>query len=226
MQTVTKPGVRLCSALSYLKRGGRVADIGTDHAYLPIYLVGEGFSSAALACDINEGPLRSARANIASAGLSNRIETLRTDGLCGVESFCPDDVIIFGMGGELIARILSDAPWVKTRDVGLILQPMTKASVLRAWLLENGFEITGETITFEEKYYQTIAARYTGKHETYRECQLLVGRNNILERPPLFEGLVRHEIHVLDAIILGKSKSEHADMEQEIRLRKALEELL
>ena len=226
MQTVMKPDTRLCSVLPYLKRGGRVVDVGTDHAYLPIYLVAEGISAQALACDINEGPIRSARANIAAAGLDDRIATLRTDGLCGVEQFHPDDVMIFGMGGELIARILADAPWVRSRDVGLILQPMTKASVLRAWLLGNGFAITGETITLEDKYYQTVAARYTGTVEHYTECELLIGRKNIEERPPHFEGLVRHEIHVLDAIIRGKSRSAHADTEKETRLKRALEELL
>lgn len=221
-----KPDTRLCSAIPYLKKGGRVADVGTDHAYLPIYLVAEGISSSALACDINEGPIRSARANIAAAGLGDRIGTLRTDGLSGVEDFHPDDVMIFGMGGELIARILSDAPWVRSGDVGLILQPMTRIATLRAWLLENGFAITGETITLEDKYYQTIAARYTGVPEHYTECELLIGRKNILERPPHFEGLVRHEIHVLDAIIRGKSRAICADTEAETRLLRALEELL
>ncbi len=226
MQTVIKPDARLCSALPYLTRGGRVADIGTDHAYLPIYLVHEGISSEALACDINEGPIRSARANIEAAGLSSRIGTLRTDGLCGVEDFHPDDVMIFGMGGELIARILSDAPWVKDPRVGLVLQPMTKASVLRAWLLENGFEITGETVTFEDKYYQTVAARYTGTVTEYNERELLLGRLNIDTKPPHFEGFLRHEIRVLDAIIRGKSQSAHADVSAELRLKTSLEELL
>lgn len=226
MQTTTKPDTRLCSAIPYLKRGGRVADIGTDHAYLPIYLVAEGISAQALACDINEGPIRSARANIAAAGLDDRISTLRTDGLCGVEQFHPDDVMIFGMGGELIARILADAPWVKSEKIGLILQPMTRIATLRAWLLENGFTITGETITLEDKYYQTVAARYTGVVAHYTECELLIGRKNIEERPPHFEGLVRHEIGVLNAIIRGKSRSANADTEAETRLVRALEELL
>jgi tRNA (adenine22-N1)-methyltransferase len=221
-----KPDTRLCSAIPYLKRGGRVADVGTDHAYLPIYLVAEGISSAALACDINEGPIRSARANIAAVGLDDRISTLRTDGLVGVERFHPDDVMIFGMGGELIARILSDAPWVKSGEIGLILQPMTRIATLREWLLEIGFTIVGETITLEDKYYQTVAARYTGTVAHYTECELLIGRKNIEERPPHFEGLVRHEIGVLNAIIRGKSRSANADTEAEIRLVRALEELL
>ena len=226
MQTYIIPDSRLLSAIPYLTRGGCVADVGTDHAYLPIYLVGEGISSRALACDINEGPIRSARKNIEAAGLSDRIDTLRTDGLCGVEAFSPDDVMIFGMGGELIARILEDAPWVKDERIGLILQPMTRAAALRAWLLENGFEILGETVTFEDKYYQTIHARYCGKSGEYSAAELQVGRLNIERRPPLFEGLVRHEMKVLDAIIAGKSRSKSADVSAEMNMRGLLEELL
>ena len=226
MQTPMIPDTRLRSAVPYLKRGGRVIDVGTDHAYLPIYLVREGISSHALACDINRGPIVSAQGNIAAAGLEVQIDTLQTDGLHKTESFCPDDVMIFGMGGELIVRILSEAPWVKDASIGLILQPMTRASVLRRWLLDNGFAITGETITFEDKYYQTVAARFCGVSERFDDVELLVGRRNIQTRPPLFEGFVRHEIHVLDAIIAGKSRSASADMSEEMRMKKRLEELL
>jgi tRNA (adenine22-N1)-methyltransferase len=226
LQTQNIPDTRLRSAIPYLKKGGRVADIGTDHAYLPIYLLEQGLVSRAVACDINEGPIRSARKNIAAAGLEERIETLCTDGLCGVEAFAPDDVMIFGMGGELIARILSDAPWVKDASIGLILQPMTRASVLRKWLLDNGFEILGETITFEDKYYQTIHARFSGEKTDYSDVELLLGRLNIASRPPLFEGFLRHEIKVLDAIIAGKLRGKNPDVAEDLKLKQSLEELL
>ncbi len=226
MQHFITPDSRLLSAVPYLTRGGRVADVGTDHAYLPIYLIREEILSHALACDINEGPILSARKNIAEAGLADRIDTLRTDGLHGVESYRPDDVMIFGMGGELIVRILSEAPWIKTENVGLILQPMSRISVLRKWLLDNGFAIVGETVTFEDKYYQTLCARYCGARSTYSPLELQVGRHNIRTRPPHFEGLVRHEIAVLESVIRGKSRSERADVAEELQLKQDLEELL
>ena len=226
MQHINTLDTRLRSAIPYLKNGGRVADIGTDHAYLPIYLVQQNIVSYALACDINKGPILSARANIAAAGLSNRIDTLQTDGLHGVDAFSPDDIMIFGMGGELIVRILSEALWIKEKSIGLILQPMSRSSVLRRWLIENGFSITGETLTFEDKYYQTVAARYTGETEIYTDTELLVGRHNMQTRPPLFEGFVRHEIKVLDTVIAGKSRSERADTQFEALIKQNLEELL
>ncbi len=227
----TKPqtpsiGARLCSAVPYITRGGCVADIGTDHAYLPIYLVREGIAACAVACDINEGPIRSARANIDAAGFSGVIDTLLTDGLHGVDAYAPDDVLIFGMGGELIVKILSEAPWVRNASVGLILQPMSRANILRRFLAENGFCIIGETISFEEKYYQTIAARYTGERYAYSETECRVGRLNIQTRPVLFEPFVRHEIHVLDNILAGKACSKDADTSAERELKQKLEELL
>ncbi len=220
-------GIRLSTAIPYITPGGCVADIGTDHAYLPIHLVKRGLCARAVACDINEGPLQSARANIAEAGLGGRIDTLLTDGLHGVERFSPSDVMIFGMGGELIVRILSEAPWTKSGRVGLILQPMSRAEILRHWLCENGFSIEGETISFEGKYYQTIHARYTGIQDvSYSAVECRVGRWSIQNRPPLFEGFVRHEIKVLDNILAGKAQARAADTADELALRAALEALL
>ena len=226
MQPKSVLSARLLSALPYLKKGGAVIDVGTDHAYLPIYLVGEGISSRALACDINRGPIESAAHNIAAAGLARRIDTLCTDGLHGTEGFDPDNVLIFGMGGELIIRILSEAPWVKDAGIGLVLQPMTRAHLLRRWLLENGFAIVGETITHEDRYYQTIAARYCGKSEAYTEEELLLGRLNIENNAPNLAGFIEHEIGVWEAIRRGKSQSANADTRDEDRTLQFLSERL
>ena len=226
MQPKSVLSARLLSALPYLKKGGAVIDVGTDHAYLPIYLVGEGFSSRALACDINRGPIESAAHNIAAAGLARRIDTFCTDGLHGTEGFDPDNILIFGMGGELIIRILSEAPWVKDAGIGLVLQPMTRAHLLRRWLLENGFAIVGETITHEDRYYQTIAARYCGKSEEYTEEELLLGRLNIENNAPNLAGFIEHEIGVWEAIRRGKSQSANADTRDEDRTLQFLSERL
>ncbi len=222
MQSIITPSARLLSALPYLKKGGAVIDVGTDHAYLPIYLVGEGFCSRALACDINRGPIDSAARNVAAARLCNQIDTLCTDGLHHTEGYEPDDILIFGMGGELIIRILSEAPWVKNPNIGLVLQPMTRAHLLRGWLLENGFEIVGETITLEDRYYQTIAARYCGKSEEYTEEELLLGRLNVQNNAPNLRGFVEHEIGVWEAILRGKSRAVDADTRNEERVLKFL----
>ncbi|MBR6874655.1 MAG: SAM-dependent methyltransferase, partial [Ruminococcus sp.] len=100
-------------ACARLVRGSRAADVGTDHGYLPMYLVQNGICESALACDINEKPLASARENIEKAGLSDKIGVYLSDGLGSVPCEGITDVIVAGMGGELIADIISRANWIK-----------------------------------------------------------------------------------------------------------------
>ena len=160
---------RLLTAVSYVRGGRLVADIGTDHAYLPIYLceqrkltpvtVGGGETLCAVAADINKGPVERADEHIAAARLTKYIKTVQTDGLTGLDLYDPQDIIIFGMGGELIATILAAAPWVNAEGRRLILQPMTHAEKLREYLLAAGYSIVGETLSREgDRIYQTICA--------------------------------------------------------------------
>ena len=132
---------RLYAASELVRDGAFVSDVGTDHAYLPIALCLSGKIRGAVASDINKGPIEKARENIEKYGLSTKISTVHTAGLDGIEPFSPDDVLVLGMGGELIASIIADAPWVASKDINLCLQPMTHAEDLRRFLIENGFEI-------------------------------------------------------------------------------------
>jgi tRNA (adenine22-N1)-methyltransferase len=219
--------VRLGTALTYIQAGERVADIGTDHAYLPIHLIREGIASRALAADINEGPLESARLNVREAGLEGKIDLLLTDGLHGVRDWHPDRILIFGMGGELIAKILSEADWVRDPAIGLVLQPMSRAAFLRRWLQENGFAITGETLSFEDRFYQTLSVRWTEeKIESYSEGELLLGRENLRARSPLFLEFVRHERAVMQRILDGKKRARSVDCSEELRLMEFMDSLL
>ena len=174
---------RLMTAVPYIRPGRLTADIGTDHAYLPIYLCETGKLTpvparngevlCAIAADINQGPVDRADQHIAAAGLTRAIRTLRTDGLRGLDVYDPDDVVIFGMGGELIASILGAAPWVCAPGKRVILQPMTHAEKLRAYLLEAGYAIIGETLSREgDRIYQTICAEPTGKRDDISIPQL------------------------------------------------------
>ena len=231
---------RLMTAVPYIRGGRLVADIGTDHAYLPIYLCEQrrltpvatpnGETICAIAADINKGPVERADEHIAAARLSRYVKTVQTDGLTGLDVYDPADIIIFGMGGELIMRILQEAPWVKNKAIGLVLQPMSRGHLLRQWLCENGFRICGEAISDTAKFYQTIYARYDGVGESYTEEELLLGKRNIEGCPPLFEGFVRHEIAVHQRILEGKQKSSDADASDELRaigfLTKRLEKIL
>ncbi len=167
---------RLLTAASFVREGAVVADVGTDHAYLPIYLVSAGTAIRAVASDINEGPLARAEANVRRFGLTDRIALRLTPGLVGIEAFAPTDILICGMGGELIASILEAAEFVRDSQIRLILQPMTSARELRMWLAANGFAIEEERFAKErEKLYVVIAASYTGEPYTISEVDSYIG---------------------------------------------------
>ena len=176
---------RLGAAAALVRAGAVVADVGTDHAYLPIALCLSGRATRAVASDVNEGPLARARENIRAWGLEERIETRLADGLDGLADAHPTDILILGMGGELIARILADAPFTRDRSIRLILQPMTHPELVRAYLAENGFTIVEERLIKEEKIYQILCAEYTGACEDYTPLERLVGKQNLARRDAL-----------------------------------------
>ena len=163
----TKLNGRLCSAASFVRQRAVVADIGTDHAYLPIFLVEAGISPRAFAADINEGPLQKAEENIRAAHLSDKIECRRLDGAAGLSGLGVTDYAICGMGGELIADIIERAPHLKDSEIRLILQPMSRQEHLRAYLLGAGFTVIGEAYSSDGgKDYVCFAAEFSGKtHE-------------------------------------------------------------
>jgi tRNA (adenine22-N1)-methyltransferase len=154
---------RLAVLAAYVSRGDRVADIGTDHAYLPIQLLRQGISRRAILTDIGEGPLARARENILRAYKNEEIdaedgrirtadgeyELRRGDGLAPVEPGEADTAIIAGMGGELIARILG-ADRDRTNSIGrYVLQPRTKSAELRQYLLGGAYRIADEDLAEE-----------------------------------------------------------------------------
>lgn len=167
---------RLLTAVQFVREGSRLADIGTDHGYLPIFLILEGRIPFAIAADINRGPLDKADENIHKYALDGKIKTVLCDGLRSIDKDEVDDVAIFGMGGELIVKILDEAPWLKDPAKRLILQPMTHPEKLRKYLADNGYRIIGEALSFDRgKIYQTICAEYDGIIRKFDDITLLYG---------------------------------------------------
>ena len=178
---------RLLTAVQFAREGKKLADIGTDHAYLPIYLVNMGIITSAIAADINQGPLDKAQENIAKYGFEENIKTVLCDGLAKIDLNEVDDIAIFGMGGELIVKIIDEATWLKDFNKRLILQPMTHPEKLREYLAKNGFYIIGETLSSDRgKIYQTICASYDGIVREYDAFtyafgeHILKNKNNLL----------------------------------------------
>ena len=154
---------RLLSCAEFVRAGAVFADIGTDHGYLPLFLLREGRITRAYLSDVNRGPLSSAERNAAEEGLSDKCEFILTDGARALCDKGITDYAICGMGGELITRIIGDAPHLFTEGTRLILQPMTKQECVRRFLVENGFSVITERFSFDSgKYYVTVVAEYTG----------------------------------------------------------------
>lgn len=167
---------RLLTAVQFVREGSRLADVGTDHGYLPIFLILEGRIPFAIAADINRGPLDKADENIHKYALDGKIKTVLCDGLRRIDKDEVDDVAIFGMGGELIVKIIDEAPWLKDTSKRLILQPMTHPEKLRKYLADNGYRIIGEALSFDRgKIYQTICAEYDGIIRKFDDITLLYG---------------------------------------------------
>ena len=171
-----KLDLRLAAAADFVKEGTVAADVGTDHGYLICYLINEGICTRGFATDINIKPLESARKLIREMDLENEIETVLTDGLKGLPEDEIDEVLICGMGGETIIGILEDAKWVKSEKVHLVLQPMSRADMLRRWLCENGWSIDAEKAVEVEKHlYTVISADYIGGSEVPDDLYCLTG---------------------------------------------------
>ena len=154
---------RLLSAAEFVRQGAVFADVGTDHAYLPIFLLKKERISRAICSDINHGPLLNAEKNARDSGVFEKIEFILADGAEALLGKGVTDVAVCGMGGELIADIIERAPFLKSASVRLILQPMSKQSVLRRYLAASGFKISSEKYSTEAKRsYVTILAEYIG----------------------------------------------------------------
>ena len=171
-----KLDLRLAAAADFVREGTVAADVGTDHGYLICYLVNEGICIRGFATDINIKPLESARNLIHEMELDEEIETVLTDGLVGLPEDEIDEVLICGMGGETIIGILEKAKWVRSEKVHLVLQPMSRADMLRRWLCENGWNIDEEKAVEVEKHlYTVISANFIGGKENPDDLYCLTG---------------------------------------------------
>lgn len=161
-------------------RGSVVADIGTDHAYLPVYLVESGICDKAFACDIKRGPLEKGQQNIIINNLEDKIETRLSDGLQGIKENEADTFIICGMGADVIIHILSSCPYICNEKYTLIIQPMSKYYTLIEWLYNNKFHITTHKCTHEgERNYTVFKVKYTGKEKNFSTSDTYIGNMDL-----------------------------------------------
>ena len=228
MNNTLKLSPRLSAAASFVREGSFIADVGTDHAYLPIYLCEQGLIRGAVASDVNRGPVERARGHIKAYGLADNISVEHCDGLDGLEKYSPDDIFILGMGGELIVSLLSRAPWLTTQGKRLVLQPMTHPEAVRAYLLENSFSIVDEVLVEDDKIYQIICAEYTqcGGKYPQNALSLHFGAKNIERGGEILHSLLSHWVDILEVRIEGKRRGNEADSSFEEALLEEIKNVL
>ena len=189
--------------------GETLADIGTDHAYLPAYLLQNGKIARAIAADLRAGPLARAKVTARDAGCADRMDFRLCDGLRGLHREEADTVVIAGMGGETITHILAQAPWTDWTGMQLLLQPMSTQPELRRWLWETGFVISWEKLVQEGDTLYVIQGVEPGREKDFTPAELWAGRQS---RDPLrgawLDHLLRKSGRALEGVRQGRETCE------------------
>jgi len=203
--------------------GSRVADIGTDHGFIPVYLVRNNIVSKVIASDISRGSLEKTINLVKEQGLSNVIETRLGSGLKVLKAGEVDTVIIAGMGGLLIKNILEESPDILQEVKTLILQPMNFQSELRRWLIQNSFTIKDEELVIDNGRIYEIMLVEHGEQEEWNDVELEISPRLLEKKHRLLEPFILKKISIMENII---SKLDDNNTENATKKRKHCEEKL
>ncbi|MDP4089852.1 MAG: class I SAM-dependent methyltransferase [Bacillota bacterium] len=209
---------RLKRIAGMVNRCSSIADIGTDHGYIPIFLVKNRVCERAVASDINRGPVLRALANVKKAGLEGAIECRLGGGLGIVSPGEVEGAVIAGMGGYLIVDILEERPEVVQKLQFVVLQPVQHSVVMRKYLYNRGYDIIDEELCYDEgKYYEIIKARFDGVSRDAEDIYYEIGSKLLEKKHPLLKEFIHFKIKKNEAAINAiKEDSESA------RLRKTV----
>ncbi|EML9211297.1 SAM-dependent methyltransferase [Clostridioides difficile] len=194
---------RLLKIASLVSDGKKIADIGTDHGYIPVYLLKEGKVPFAVLADVNKGPLDNAHKEVIQNNLLDKVDLRLGSGMEILEIGEVEEVIIAGMGGILISELLEAKKEVAHNVEKLILQPMQAQEELRYYLLNNGYEILEEVLVREDfRIYEIIVAKYTGKNTIIEdEIYYEVGIKLLENKDSLFNDFIEKKIKTYSSIV-------------------------
>ena len=192
---------RLTTAAALVTQGYTLADVGTDHGYIPIYLLQQKKIPSAIAMDINEGPLERAKEHIALYGLQAYIQTRLSDGVAALKPGEVEAVLIAGMGGGLVMHILKDGEKVCQSAKELILQPQSEIERVHEFLREKGYTILEEDMVYEDgKFYPMMKVQYQGENENAQKA------SEVLKLSDLYGGLLLQNRHPVLKTFLEKER--------------------
>ncbi len=208
---------RLAAIAELVPAGSVIADIGTDHGYLPIYLLSKGIIRRAIAADINQAPLEQAREAVSAFNCVQKVDLRLGNGLQVLQQEDKvDTVIIAGMGGSTIASILEEGRHQLAEIKSFILQPMNDAGYLRLFLAQNGFALTHESLAIEGKHIYEIIMAKLGKEAESDPFRLSLGPRLLEKKPELFSALVRDKIRKLKIVHYNLQQAKQRDMSEKI----------
>ncbi len=194
---------RLLKIASLVTDGKKIADIGTDHGYIPVYLLKKGRVPFAVLADVNKGPLDNARKEVIQNNFLDKVDLRLGSGIEILEIGEVEEIIIAGMGGILISELLEAKKEVAHSVEKLILQPMQAQEELRRYLLNNGYEILEEVLVREDfRIYEIIVAKYTGKNTIIEdEIYYEVGIKLLEDKDSLFNDFIEKKIRTYSSIV-------------------------
>lgn len=219
-----KLDLRLKTIANYISDNKNIVDVGTDHGYLPIYIALNKKPSNIIACDINKKPLQKAIDNIKKYSLDEKIQVVLSDGLKSIPKDKADEIIIAGMGGELIAKIINETPWIDKKT--LILQPMSKIEYIRNFLYDINFEIIKETpILHNNKFYSVILTKKTSKIKYKKDDVYIKLGRTILCKNDYNNIYRKYQCEKIERIIYNLKNSKYIDKHKINSLNLILENL-
>ena len=211
---------RLTTASALVTQGYTLADVGTDHGYIPIYLLQQEKIPSAIAMDINEGPLERAKEHIALYGLQAYIQTRLSDGVAALKPGEVEAVLIAGMGGGLVMHILQDGEQVCRTAKELILQPQSEIERVREFLREEGYTILAEDMVYEDgKFYPMMKVQYQGENENAQKA------SEVLKLSDLYGGLLLQNRHPVLKTFLEKEKLIYTGIKENLAKQPASEKI-
>ena len=230
--------LRLSAIADLVTEGNRLVDVGCDHGYLPVYLIQQKKIPSAIAMDVRKGPLSRAQEHIRQYGLEEYIQTRLSDGLEGLKAGEGDTLVIAGMGGPLMERILTDGRSVRNSFSELILQPQSDIPHFRRFIQSEGWEITEEKMVEEDgKFYpmmRVVPPEYC-EHKTAdrqedckkEEWEYLYGPLLLKNKNPILYEYLKREIRIREDILLGlagkdgeRIKERMTEIEHELEVAK------
>ena len=214
---------RLEAIAEWVPNGAKLADVGTDHALLPLWLLKKGRILSAVATDINEQPLKRAERNAEKAE-EDRIRFVLCDGLAAVDPAEADTVVIAGLGGENIAEILRRSPWSCREGMTLILQPMSRTEVLCRSFFELGLRLRREQLVEDAGRVYPIFELTHGEMEPWKNGEYYTGPFTMLEQSPLLHRFLSEQQRRLRSAVDGLAHSGR-DNERMMSLSSSLEDI-